>query len=47
MEHLGLTVNRLIRIAFGPFQLGHLRRGAVAEIRGKVLREQLGSDTPS
>jgi 23S rRNA pseudouridine2605 synthase len=45
MEHLNLTVNRLIRIAFGPFQLGGLRRGAVDEIRGKVLREQLGSGT--
>ena len=45
MEHLGLTVNRLIRIAFGPFQLGGLTRGVVDEIRGKVLREQLGSGT--
>ena len=44
MEHLGLHVNRLIRIAFGPFQLGGLRRGAIAEVRGKVLREQLGPD---
>ncbi|MDP6785794.1 MAG: pseudouridine synthase [Rhodospirillales bacterium] len=47
MEHLGLTVNRLIRIAFGPFQLGRLKRGAVGEVRGKVLREQLGADKPS
>lgn len=42
MEHLGLTVNRLIRVAYGPFQLGHLARGAVEEVPGKVLREQFG-----
>lgn len=42
MEHLGLIVNRLIRTAYGPFQLGHLARGQVAEIKGKALREQLG-----
>lgn len=42
MEHLGLKVARLIRVAFGPFQLGHLAEGAVEEIPGKVWREQLG-----
>jgi 23S rRNA pseudouridine2605 synthase len=42
MEHLGLKVARLIRISFGPFHLGHLPEGAVAEIPGKVWREQLG-----
>jgi len=42
LGHLGLEVNRLIRIAFGPFQLGRLPRGAVDEISGKVLRDQLG-----
>ncbi len=42
MEHLGLAVNRLIRIAFGPFQLGSLRRGQISEVTGKVVREQLG-----
>jgi 23S rRNA pseudouridine2605 synthase len=42
LEHLGLNVNRLIRISFGPFQLGDLAEGAVEEIRTKVLREQLG-----
>lgn len=41
-EHLGLKVNRLIRVAFGPFQLGDLARGAVEEISGKVLRDQIG-----
>jgi 23S rRNA pseudouridine2605 synthase len=41
MAHLGLTVTRLIRVAYGPFQLGKLPRGAVEEVPGKVLREQL------
>ena len=41
-EHFGWTVNRLIRVAYGPFQLGALPRGTVEEIPGKVLREQLG-----
>ncbi|MGH6660742.1 MAG: pseudouridine synthase [Rhodospirillales bacterium] len=43
LEHLGLKVTRLIRVAYGPFQLGHLERGATEEVSGKVLREQLGS----
>ncbi len=42
MEHLGLAVNRLIRTAYGPFQLGNLPRGQVAEIKGKAMKEQLG-----
>ena len=42
MEHLGLRVTRLIRTAYGPFQLGSLKKGAVAEVPTKVLREQLG-----
>ncbi len=42
MAHLGLGVTRLIRVAYGPFQLGNLERGAVAEVPGKILREQLG-----
>ncbi len=41
-EHLGLKVNRLIRVSFGPFQLGDLARGAVEEVPRKQLREQLG-----
>ena len=47
MEHLGLSVNRLIRVAYGPFQLGNLPRGAVAEVPARVLREQLGGDGPA
>ncbi|MHA3978894.1 pseudouridine synthase [Halovulum sp. GXIMD14794] len=39
---IGLDVNRLIRLSYGPFQLGDLPRGAVEEIRPKVLRDQLG-----
>ncbi|MGE5200780.1 MAG: pseudouridine synthase [Acidobacteriota bacterium] len=45
MAHLGLDVTRLIRIAYGPFQLGHLARGAVEEVPRRVLREQLGAAT--
>jgi len=43
MEHLGLAVNRLIRISFGPFQLGDLPEGEIREIKGRVLRDQLGA----
>ena len=39
---LGLEVNRLIRVSFGPFQLGELAEGAVEEVRTRTLREQLG-----
>lgn len=39
---LGLTVGRLIRVSFGPFQLSDLEVGAVREIRGRTLRDQLG-----
>ncbi len=42
LAHLGLTVTRLIRVSFGPFQLGDLAEGAVEEVRTRVLREQLG-----
>lgn len=42
LEHLGLAVNRLIRLSFGPFQLGDLEAGLTEEIRTKVLKEQLG-----
>jgi 23S rRNA pseudouridine2605 synthase len=47
LEHLGLGVNRLIRISFGPFQLGELQPGTVEEVRGKVLRDQLGEKLAS
>jgi 23S rRNA pseudouridine2605 synthase len=39
---LGLDVNRLIRVSYGPFQLGELPEGQVVEVRGRTLRDQLG-----
>ena len=48
LEHLGLRVTRLIRLSYGPFQLGNLERGGVAEVPKKVLAEQLGAtDAPA
>ena len=41
MESLGLQVNRLIRVAYGPFQLGKLEEGAVEEVPKRVVREQI------
>ena len=43
LGHLGLAVNRLIRISFGPFQLGDLVPGAIEEVRTRTLRDQLGT----
>lgn len=42
LEHLGLQVNRLIRVSYGPFQLGTLAPAAVAEVPSKILNEALG-----
>jgi 23S rRNA pseudouridine2605 synthase len=42
LAHLGLEVNRLIRVSYGPFQLAELGEGAVDEVKTRVLREQLG-----
>ncbi|MGU3541326.1 RNA-binding protein, partial [Methylobacterium sp. A54F] len=42
LEHLGLSVDRLIRLSFGPFQLGDLEPGLVEEVRTRVLKDQLG-----
>ena len=42
MAHLGLEVNRLIRVSYGPFQLAELSEGAVEEVKTRVLRDQLG-----
>lgn len=41
-EHLGLTVNRLIRVSYGPFQLGDLAPGKIENIPARILRDQLG-----
>lgn len=46
LEHLGLQVNRLIRVAYGAFVLGELKPGEIDEVTGKVLREQLGAAVP-
>lgn len=43
MKYIGLEVSRLIRLSYGPFQLGSLKRGEVKEVPQKVLKEQLGS----
>jgi 23S rRNA pseudouridine2605 synthase len=43
LEHLGLQVNRLIRVSFGPFALGELPEGAIEEVKTRHLREQLGA----
>jgi 23S rRNA pseudouridine2605 synthase len=42
MTAIGLTVNRLIRVSYGPFRLGDMEPGDVEEVRGKTLRDQLG-----
>ncbi len=42
MKSIGLEVARLIRLSYGPFQLGSLQKGEVKEVAQKVLREQLG-----
>lgn len=42
MEAIGLKANRLIRVAYGPFQLGHLPKGEIVEVKPKTLKEQLG-----
>ena len=47
MDAIGATVNRLIRVSYGPFQLGELKAGEVEELKQRVVRDQLGlSDKP-
>lgn len=47
MAAIGLVVNRLIRVSYGPFRLDGLAPGEVSEVRGRVLRDQLGlAETP-
>lgn len=43
LNHLNLEVSRLIRVSYGPFQLGALKKNEVKEVAYKVLKEQLGS----
>ena len=47
LDAVALTVNRLIRVSYGPFQLGELTPGQVEEVRQKALREQLGLPQPA
>jgi 23S rRNA pseudouridine2605 synthase len=44
MEDIGFAVNRLLRVSYGPFQLGDLKPGEVEEVRRRVMRDQLGLD---
>jgi 23S rRNA pseudouridine2605 synthase len=44
MEHIGVIVNRLMRISYGPFRLGTIRPGQAEEVKARVLRDQLGID---
>jgi 23S rRNA pseudouridine2605 synthase len=44
LEQLGLTVNRLIRVAYGPFELGELNDGKVEEVETVYLRAVLGPE---
>ncbi len=46
MEHMDLSVNRLIRLSYGPFQLGKLGRGDVDEVPAKIIREQMSDEAP-
>lgn len=45
MEFIGMQVNRLIRISYGPFQLGEMKAGEIEEVRRRVLRDQVGKFT--
>ncbi|SDF78385.1 pseudouridine synthase [Thalassobaculum litoreum] len=45
MEYLGLSVSRLLRISYGPFQLGDIPTNGVEEVKTRVLKGQLGLDT--
>ncbi len=42
MAAVGMTVNRLIRVSYGPFRLNDMKPGDVVEVKRKVAREQLG-----
>lgn len=46
MSHIGLTVNRLIRVSYGPFRLNEMKPGEVEEVKPRILREQLGLTDP-
>ena len=41
MEHLGYTVSRLLRLSYGPFQLGKMTEASIEEVKPAILKEQL------
>jgi 23S rRNA pseudouridine2605 synthase len=43
MFAIGLTVNRLIRVSYGPFRLNEMQPGDVEEVKSRILRDQLGA----
>lgn len=45
-DHVGLSVSRLIRVAYGPFRLGHLKAGEVRQVLAATLKQQLGKRYP-
>jgi 23S rRNA pseudouridine2605 synthase len=47
MEHLGHKVSRLIRVSYGPFQLGDMSDGSVEQVKARVLTDQLGLTDPA
>ena len=46
LQEIGLDVNRLIRLSYGPFQLGELPLGEVEEVKTRIMKDQLGSLLP-
>lgn len=47
LEAIGLKVNRLIRVSYGPFQLGKMAPGSVEEIAPSAMKEMLGALMPA
>ncbi|WP_394020543.1 pseudouridine synthase [Xanthobacter pseudotagetidis] len=41
---LGLKVGRLIRVSYGPFQLGEIAEGGIEEVKTRILRDQIGAE---
>ncbi|MEM9435077.1 MAG: pseudouridine synthase [Pseudomonadota bacterium] len=46
MGEVGLKVNRLIRISYGPFRLDELKPGEVEQVKARIVRDQLGLEHP-
>jgi 23S rRNA pseudouridine2605 synthase len=45
LEYVGFSVNRLIRVGYGPFRLLDLKPGEVVEVKKQVIKDQIGSLT--